>query len=1533
MPPTKKFHVGKNTLKARKVKTKRVKETPYTRKHRLESVRLQMCESRANETPYNRENRLESVRLRMCEIRANKTVDNRKVRLEADRLRKSELRAAETSVQREVRLKLNRERAVASRKSVWTNLNNEAFKYDKQIDYSLHPNVSIGKMDSLCLHCHALKFHKESPGMCCSNGKVVLPPLNDPPEPLRTFVSGTDPLSRHFQQNIRKYNSCFQMTSFGASEIVGANGYMPTFKVQGQVYHTIGSLLPVPEEESKFLQIYFMGDYEKEIDQRCAVIKGMKREIVAHLQALFHEHNHLIQSFKVAMEQMPLNNCKVIIRADKAPTGEHERRFNVPTIDEVAVVIVGTEFEKRDIVIQKRDSSLQRVAETHRWYDALQYPLLFWQGEDGYHFQIKRIDPNTGKPDQNNKKVSCMDFYAYRMMLRANQTTHILQCRQLFNQFIVDMYAKMESERLLFIRLNQKKLRVEEYIHLRDSIANDGNVGDIGKLVILPSTYIGSPRHMQEYTQDGLTYCQKKGKPGLFITFTCNPKWSEIQELLLPGQSPADRHDIIVRVFKQKLTKLMDVIIKCKIFGEVTCWMYTIEWQKRGLPHAHILIWLKNQLSPIQIDDIISAEIPDPKEDPKLFEIVCRHMIHGPCGSLNVHSPCMKDGKCTKRYPREMIQETQTGNDGYPLYRRRKPNDGGHKTLIKMRSVDVEIDNSWVVPYSPLLSKMFNAHINIECCNSVKSIKYICKYINKGSDMAIFGLSSENRSNDEITQFQMGRYISSNEAVWRILGFNIHERYPAVMHLAVHLENGQRVYFTEQNARERANHPQNTTLTAFFQLCQNDAFARTLHYPEVPKYYTWDMTQKQFFRRKNGRYVADYAGIRETDTIGRVYTVHPNYAECYYLRILLHEVRGPTSFQALKTINGVEYQTYREVCLELGLLENDQHWDTTLTEASLSSHPKQIRMLFAIILTTCAPSDPKGLWEKHKESISEDILRQARRANPDLAIQFSEEMFNEALILLEDVCMSINNKSLCQLGLPSPTRNTNNIYDHDLLREKQYDVVKLRTYVEAKKRLLTEDQKHAYTTILQQVERDNGGIFFLDAPGGTGKTFLLNLLLAEIRSRNEIAVAVASSGIAATLLEGGRTAHSAFKLPLNLNQAETPTCNIGKRSGMSASLKITTIVIFITLRHSNGISTGMATILKTSKIIIWDECTMIHKKGLEALDRTLRDLRGNDQIMENALILLSGDFRQTLPVIPRSTPADEVNACLKASHLWRYVKKIQLTTNMRVHLLKDASAAVFAQQLLDMGDGKFPVDTKTQEIKFPPNFCQLEPTLKDIENRVFPNVSINYRNHDWLYERAILAPRNENVNKINHQVQLHLPGAVMKFKSIDTVVDENQAVNYPIEFLNSLEPPGMPPHILTLKVGSPIMLIRNLHPPKLCNGTRLAIKKLMPHLIEATIIGDKYKGEDVLIPRIPMITTDLSLEFKRLQFPVRLAFAITINKAQGQTLKTVGLNLENPCFAHGQLFVGCGRVGSPKNLFIYTPNNKTRNIVYPLALQ
>ncbi|GBN40393.1 hypothetical protein AVEN_253384-1 [Araneus ventricosus] len=322
----------------------------------------------------------------------------------------------------------------------------------------------------------------------------------------------------------------------------------------------------------------------------------------------------------------------------------------------------------------------------------------------------------------------------------------------------------------------------------------------------------------------------------------------------------------------------------------------------------------------------------------------------------------------------------------------------------------------------------------------------------------------------------LGRYISINEAVWRVLSFPIHERHLTVVYLSVHLENGSRVYFTRVNAHAVASEPPRTTLEAFFELCKQDPFARTLLYPEVPRYNIWDSGKKVFVRRKKGTpvFVSD---VVASEAFRRVYTVDPNNSECFFLRMLLHTIKGLTSYTMLKTVDGRICYIFWEACQKLGLLEDDEHSTKTMPEALLTSSPDQIQNLFAIILTTCNPYNPRFLWDKFRESMSEEILARLRRNNVTYDIQFSSEIFNEVLFILDYKCMSICSKTLSQLGLQSPERNLDITNNADLLREKNYNTAELGTFVESNEPLLMDDQSKAYDHSMEFIRKVKGVSF------------------------------------------------------------------------------------------------------------------------------------------------------------------------------------------------------------------------------------------------------------------------------------------------------------------------------------------------------------------------------------------------------------------------------------------------------------------------
>ena len=295
-------------------------------------------------------------------------------------------------------------------------------------------------------------------------------------------------------------------------------------------------------------------------------------------------------------------------------------------------------------------------------------------------------------------------------------------------------------------------------------IQGDTDITELGRRFILPSSFTGSDRFMQQLFQDSIAIVRFFSKLTFFITATANPKWPEIVNNLLPGQQANDRPDLVARVF----TQYMDTIIqdlRNGVFGPYAGHVYTIEYQKRGLPHMHLLLFLKDSTPfklPSKINQVIYAELPDPAWDPtgELTELVIRQLTHGPCGADNPKSPCMARKTasspllCTKRFPKPFTSETIIREDSYPKYRRR---DDGRSFAVPKPGSPTEMvvrNNQWVVPYNPYLLRKYRSHINVEVCATVQAVKYINKYVYKGSDRTTLAVSG---TNDEITRYLQAR--------------------------------------------------------------------------------------------------------------------------------------------------------------------------------------------------------------------------------------------------------------------------------------------------------------------------------------------------------------------------------------------------------------------------------------------------------------------------------------------------------------------------------------------------------------------------------------------------------------------------------------------------------------------------------------------------------------------------------------------------------------------------------------------------------
>ncbi|KAK4386230.1 hypothetical protein Sango_2493600 [Sesamum angolense] len=386
---------------------------------------------------------------------------------------------------------------------------------------------------------------------------------------------------------------------------------------------------------------------------------------------------------------------------------------------------------------------------------------------------------------------------------------------------------------------------------------------------------------------------------------------------------------------------------------------------------------------------------------------------------------------------------------------------------------------------------------------------------------------------------------------------------------------------------------------------------------------------------------------------------------------------------------------------------------------------------------------------------------------------------------------------------------------------------------------LNDDQRHAFNIITEKIYSSSSGTYFIDGPGGSGKTFLYRALLADVRSRGYIALAVATSGVAAALLPG--------------------------------------VVVF------------------------------------------------------------GGDYRQIAPVVVGGKKEDTIDASFASSLLSRNFNKLSLRENMRA---KDDP--MFTEFLMRVGNGT-ETHVLDDRIEIPNNmilpFVESHKSLCDLIDLVFPCLDLFLTNPLLVINRSILAPKNDCVDEINEILIDKFPGELKHFVSLDKTRDPSLQGQYE-DFLNSITISGLPPHILTLKVGCPIMLLRNINPIEgLCNGTRLICRGLGEKVIHAEIATGHFKGKQTFIPKIPLESPDkrqCPIPFTRTQFPVKACFAMTINKAQGQTLDFVGVYLREPVFSHCQLYVALSRAktGNSVKVLIQPPTIEDkvvtfiRNVVY-----
>jgi hypothetical protein len=443
---------------------------------------------------------------------------------------------------------------------------------------------------------------------------------------------------------------------------------------------------------------------------------------------------------------------------------------------------------------------------------------------------------------------------------------------------------------------------------------------------------------------------------------------------------------------------------------------------------------------------------------------------------------------------------------------------------------------------------------------SLAAAKYITKYTHKGPDRAT--IEVQRRHQDEVSEYKDSRYIAAIEAAWRIFEFPIVHQHPPVVRLQVHLPGNHLMIFdpTENISQvlQRGEREQ-SMLTAFFAANQTYELARQYTYQEFPQHFVWHRKPKQWRPRQKG--VA----------IGRLYFVAPTAGERFYLRMLLTTVKGPTSWKDLHSFDGIEHPSFYAACLARGLLQNDDEWRQCLTEAAGICTGDALRRLFALILRHCEPSRPQNLWEEFKDSLCDDLRLHLRRI--DITDPSDADIHDYGLFLLSKSLSDIGTSLSNFPNMPHIRNDWDHIDENHFLSEQlAYNTTNELTLANERHSRLNAEQRLAYQSVLEAVHAQSGQTFFLDGPAGTGKTFVYQALCHSVRADGHIVLCVASSGIAALLLPGGRTAHSMFCIPVH-NLCEDSVCNINKNS-------------------------KQAVMLRQVRLIIWDEAAMQNRHVL-----------------------------------------------------------------------------------------------------------------------------------------------------------------------------------------------------------------------------------------------------------------------------------------------------------------------------------------------
>jgi ATP-dependent DNA helicase PIF1 len=563
--------------------------------------------------------------------------------------------------------------------------------------------------------------------------------------------------------------------------------------------------------------------------------------------------------------------------------------------------------------------------------------------------------------------------------------------------------------------------------------------------------------------------------------------------------------------------------------------------------------------------------------------------------------------------------------------------------------------------------------------------------------------------------------------------------------------------------------------------------------------------------------------------------------------------------RALLTLrqDGHVHESFRSAVYARGMTHDDGHLIATMIEiVAVEVSVDNIRRHFARILVHSVPQDAQALFHQFADDMcdgdSQDaaVVRAALGAIEVFMIQMGRTLthadYGFALADLPDA-LDDGGARRVRRCLPSALSISSSVVERDRLVA-----------------ILNTEQRSGYDTVMAAIGSQRAcNIFATLSSAGCGKTVFANAVAATVRAMGQVAICVAASALAAMLLLGGTTAHSRFHIPIPANDG--------------------TICCF---------SPDDRNLIRSAAVILYDECSMVHRDVADTLDRSLRDLMADTRPFGGKVVVFTGDFKQLLPVVRYGRGQEHT---MQVCSWWREVTYLKFRQNWRA--IRDP---VFAAFLESVGSGSL------AEVVVPDS-----SRVADVESLI----SSVYDDPSTLMKHQILALTLETASTVNAACLRKWPGFLHERFSSDTYVDCRDPDGFPHEYIESLAMPGAPPFTLGLKIGAKYMCIRNIDVGKgLANGTMMQLLQIDQRSLQLRITSGSHVGAvELLVPIVFHITSEASgLPFavERRQYPLIPAFCLSVHKAQGQSLDFVGLIFESDPFAHGQLYVALSRAAS-----------------------